>query len=88
MITGSVDPKTGNVPLRLDGGYLVHYEGQRGDGTLLVRLARSTTGPLMGFTGASELHQVIASLPAHLRTVSVQDVAEWVDARTAEPATS
>lgn len=84
MNQGSVDPKTGNVPLRLDGDYLVHFEGRRDDGTILVRIARSTTSPILGFSGAGELHEYVTSLPAHLRHPSGDEVAEWLDLRLAE----
>lgn len=84
MNPGSVDPKTGNVPLPLDGDYLVHFEGCREDGTVLVRIARSTTSPLLGFAGAGELHEYVTSLPAHLRPPSGDEVAEWLALRVAE----
>ena len=40
MIPGTVDPKTGNVPRHLPGGYLVHFEGRESDGRVHARLAR------------------------------------------------
>jgi hypothetical protein len=88
MNPGSVDPKTGNVPLRLDGDYAVHFEGRNADGSVLVRITRSTTSPVLGFSDAVDLHRYVSSLPAHLRHVTCEEVDEWLDIRAAEPAAS
>ena len=85
MIPGTIDRRTGNVPLRLDGGYAVHFEGRGEDGRALVRLGRSTLGPVRAFVDAAELHEhVRAALPAIYRPPSVDEVAEWLDLRRAE----
>ena len=44
MIPGTVDRATGNVPLRLSGGYLVHFEGREDDGRVRARLAAGSAG--------------------------------------------
>lgn len=84
MHQGSVDLKTGNVPLRLDGGYVVHFEGRNAQGAALVRFARSLQGPLLGFRDARELHDYIAHLPAHVSVIDRADVQEWLEMRMAE----
>lgn len=85
MHQGSVDLETGNVPLRLDGGYCVHFEGREEDGRALIRLARGTSGPLRAFDHVDDLHLYIdAALPHMWERVSRDEVAEWLDLRLAE----
>ena len=85
MIPGTVDRRTRNVPLRLAGGYDVHFEGRDDDGRVLVRIARTTRGPARAFVGAADLHDYLrAALPTVYAPPSVCDVAEWLDLRLAE----
>lgn len=87
MIPGTVDPKTGNVPLRLAGGYVVHFEGHGEDGRVLARLARGTSGPLLSFDDVDDLYDYIdAALPSIWDRIPRASVAEWLDLRVAEAA--
>ena len=89
MIPGTVDQRTGNVPLRLDGGYAVHFEGRTTAGRVLVRLARSTAGPVNSFGDAAEvLEHVCAALPTIYQPPSPGEVAQWLELRVAEHGTS
>lgn len=85
MIPGTVDPRTGNVPLHLDAGYTVHFEGRTTAGRVLVRLARRTTGPVNDFSNAVEVHEhVAAALPTIYKPTSLEEVAQWLQLRVAE----
>ena len=85
MIPGTVDRRTRNVPLRLEGGYDVHFEGRGEDGCVLVRVARATRGPARAFVDAAALHDYLrAALPTLYAPPSVREVAEWLDLRVAE----
>lgn len=89
MIPGTVDRRTGNVPLRLEGGYDVHFHGRHESGRFLVRLARSTVGPIFSVSDAAELHDHLkAALPAAYAPPDGDDVAAWLDLRATEPASS
>lgn len=89
MIPGTVDRRTGNVPLRLEGGYDVHFHGRDESGRLLVRLARSTVGPIFSVADAAELHEHLkAALPAAYAPPGSDHVAVWLDLRATEPASS
>jgi hypothetical protein len=85
MIPGTVDRRTRNVPLRLEGGYDVHFEGRGEDGRVLVRLARATRGPVRAFVDAADLHAYLrAALPKVYTPPNVGEVDEWLDLRVAE----
>lgn len=85
MIPGTVDPKTGNVPLRLPGGYLVHFEGREDDGRVRARLARGTSGPVRTFDDVDDLYDYIdAALPPIWDRVPRAVVTEWLDLRMSE----
>ncbi|RYC10549.1 hypothetical protein [Nocardioides zhouii] len=85
MIPGSVDPKTGNVPLHLGEDYWVHFEGRTEDGLVLVRMMRKpSTGPLLGLDGARGLREYIDGIPACASDVSTAELEAWLDLRVAE----
>lgn len=85
MIPGTVDPKTGNVPLHLPGGYLVHFEGRESDGRVHARLARGTSGPVRTFDDVDDLYDYIdAALPPIWDRIPRAVVTEWLHLRAAE----
>ena len=59
MIPGTVHRATGNVPLRLSGGYLVHFEGREDDGRVRARLARGISWPVRTFDDVEDLYDYI-----------------------------
>ena len=85
MIPGTVDRATGNVPLRLSGGYLVHFEGREDDGRVRARLARGISGPVRTFDDVEDLYDYIdAALPPIWERVPRAVVTEWLDLRMSE----
>lgn len=84
MNPGSVDRTTGNVPLHLGGGYLLHYEGRDGH-AFFVRLARSTTGPRLRFESATDLVAYVSVVAELVPAVSTEGIELWLITRTAEP---
>ena len=85
-LPGAVHIRTGNVPLQLGGGYLLHFEGRGEVDTFVARLGRfASVGPAVPFSSLSELIAYLEDMIELAPAVRTEGVDSWLETRLAEP---